>query len=161
MPIYHLVIAGVLQEKDLGNALKDTKGEVRGLFVAEAGRQNELVPDHIPQAIVEMQACVGRLKYALHIPLSISWAQPKWEISGHIHSTVADGKVWIFIFIKLNEASNAGRYWTSLGFNVDTSSADNGAKTVNERSVHKIVAILPDWVCNSSPWNPILRILLT
>ncbi|KAH9846304.1 hypothetical protein C2E23DRAFT_853672 [Lenzites betulinus] len=123
----------VLSEEDLHGALRGAKpGTVHGLFVAEAKGPSENLLAHLPQAIVEMQACARRLK------------------SRHIRGTLTCGKAWCFLFLKLNENLVGGTYWVSPRFDVGIVPTTLGPRLVDEESVVAIVARLYDWVMHAA-----------
>ncbi|KAI0833900.1 hypothetical protein BC628DRAFT_1308474 [Trametes gibbosa] len=123
----------VLSEQDLHGALRGAKpGTVHGLFVAEAKGPSENLLAHLPQAIVEMQACARRLK------------------SPHIRGTLTCGKAWCFLFLKLNDSLVGGTYWVSPRFDVGIIPTTLGPRLVDEESVVAIVARLYDWVLHAA-----------
>ncbi|KAH9929721.1 uncharacterized protein B0H18DRAFT_1117274 [Fomitopsis serialis] len=80
---------------------------------AQAKGQNEDLVDHIPQVMVEMQACAKRLK------------------SRHIRGTITNGRAWIFLLLELNDNFVGGRYWASQRYEIKTNYTDYDTQTLS------------------------------
>ncbi|EIW52238.1 uncharacterized protein TRAVEDRAFT_75294 [Trametes versicolor FP-101664 SS1] len=116
----------MLDAVNLESALRNKAQAVPGLFVAEAKGDSHMLGTHVPQAVVEMQACARRLK------------------STYIRGALTNGTSWIFLLLELDTSFLGGRYWESARQDVVIQSSGD-RRWVDEESVDRMAALLAHW----------------
>ncbi|KAL1940913.1 hypothetical protein VTO73DRAFT_7549 [Trametes versicolor] len=116
----------MLDAVNLESALRNKAQAVPGLFVAEAKGVSHMLGTHVPQAVVEMQACASRLK------------------STYIRGALTNGTSWIFLLLELDTSFLGGRYWESARQDVVIQSSGD-RRWVDKESVDRMAALLAHW----------------
>ncbi|KAI0632539.1 hypothetical protein C8Q77DRAFT_932052 [Trametes polyzona] len=116
--------------EDLQRTLR--RGGVHGMFLAAVEGPVANLAVHVPEAIAKMRTCARRME---------------WR---HMRGAITNGRAWMFLFLKLDEGSAGGQYWTSWRMQVTIVNEFGTAVHVTCESVEKIVAILFDWVMHAA-----------
>ncbi|KAF9548277.1 hypothetical protein CPC08DRAFT_346771 [Agrocybe pediades] len=100
-------------------------------FVTEAKGPDQILENHVPQAVGEMYSCARTLKKKI------------------VRGALTNGWEWLWIILEVSPSGGGGRYSLSQPITVQGPS-DTGEKVIYPKAVSRVASVLAHWMLHGS-----------